>query len=52
MHKNNARRPLDKEFLDCKDRLAQRSLHQRRLDIDQRLADMQLERSLQEVWQT
>lgn len=51
MHKNNARRPLDKEFLDCKDRLAQRSLYQRRLQIEQRLADMKRERELREVWQ-
>ncbi len=51
MHKNNARRPLDKEFLDCKDRLAQRSLYQRRLEIDQRLADMKRARELREVWQ-
>ena len=47
-----ANRPLDKEALNSKDRLAQRSLYQRRLQIDQRLADMKRARELREVWQT
>lgn len=45
------RRPLDKAFLNCKDRLAERTLYQRRLQIDQRLQDMKVEKSLREVWQ-
>ena len=46
-----ANRPLDKEALDSKDRLAQRSLYRLRIESDHKRADLALRRELKEVWQ-
>ena len=48
MHSSNARRPLDKELLDCKDRQAQRKLYQHRIAGDHKRADLALQRELKE----
>lgn len=45
MH-TTARRPLDKEMLDSKDRAAQRSLYQHRIAADHKRADLALHREL------